>query len=218
MLYYYYPHYYYYLSLGTEPKFFSYDRQRFFCWATHIPAFSSPISTSYKVCGFHYVSLAILEITVFIRLASNSQRSTSLFLLSVGVKEVWHHTQPSPIHSWAISFTLEWKNCFGSRRVDIDIFGMYCMPMNFSSKKLICVIWILPQDTALEKLFCMSVCELECMHLHRIIIGTSRGQKRHWIPWNCSYRWLCAVQCDCWELSPSPLQKQPVFLTTKLSF
>ena len=40
----------------------------------------------------HGVTLAILELTIWTRLASNSQRSTYLYLLSAMIRGVRHHT------------------------------------------------------------------------------------------------------------------------------
>lgn len=41
--------------------------------------------------GFLYVTLAILELTLYVRLASNSQKSSCLCLPSAGIKVVQRH-------------------------------------------------------------------------------------------------------------------------------
>jgi hypothetical protein len=40
-----------------------------------------------------YIALAVLKLAIYIRLALNSQRSTSLCLLSAGIKGLSHNTQ-----------------------------------------------------------------------------------------------------------------------------
>ena len=42
--------------------------------------------------GSYYVALAVLELTLYTRLATNSQRSTCLCLPSAGIKAVCHHS------------------------------------------------------------------------------------------------------------------------------
>jgi hypothetical protein len=47
------------------------------------------------------------------------------------------------------------------------------------------------------------------------MIMHGRGQKKALEPWS----WVtdgCELPCGCWELSPGPLQKQPIPLTTEL--
>jgi hypothetical protein len=43
--------------------------------------------------GSHYVAVAVLELSMWTRLASNSQRSICLRLLSAGIKRVHHYAQ-----------------------------------------------------------------------------------------------------------------------------
>lgn len=43
--------------------------------------------------GSHYISMAVLELPMQSRLASNSERSSSLFLLGGEIKGICHHTQ-----------------------------------------------------------------------------------------------------------------------------
>ncbi|EGW00444.1 hypothetical protein I79_016021 [Cricetulus griseus] len=44
----------------------------------------------------HDVAPAGMEVTLYTRLASNSQRSSCLFLLSAGIRGVHHLTSPHP--------------------------------------------------------------------------------------------------------------------------
>lgn len=47
-----------------------------------------------KGVGSHYVFLAGLELTMYTKLALNSQRSACLFLPHVGIKDIYHHAWP----------------------------------------------------------------------------------------------------------------------------
>lgn len=39
----------------------------------------------------------------------------------------------------------------------------------------------------------LPVCMYACMHEYHLLPGVLGGQKRFWIPWNWSYRWLGAA-------------------------
>lgn len=48
---------------------------------------------TFKIGSLYYVGLAVLELTMQTKLASNSQRSTYLYLLGAGIKGMNHYTQ-----------------------------------------------------------------------------------------------------------------------------
>lgn len=59
------------------------------------------------------------------------------------------------------------------------------------------------------------------VYRHRVAQGhfedtcnVHQDQKRVWIAWNCSYRWLWVTQHRCWAQNSGPLQ---LFLTTEPS-
>lgn len=74
------------------------------------------------VCMFetkssYYVALAILEFAMQISLASNSQSSTCLGLLSAGIKDMWHLWASiislAPVALCLIIFLVPWKCVYG---------------------------------------------------------------------------------------------------------
>ena len=61
----------------------------------------------------HYVALAILELTEWTRLASNSPRAACLCLLSAGIKGVPHHAWPLVSVVINLSYRLPKANVWG---------------------------------------------------------------------------------------------------------
>lgn len=146
-----------------------------------------------QVCGC-YLANGHNSVASSISLSSLKHRNTSLHV-------PYFHLKPTVIKLWSPNYRITWE--FVSEQMSLTT----------------------PAGTKLEALGsrgpAMWMCHLvymatlpACMSLYHMHTWYPRKPEECQIPWDQSYRWLVVS----WEWKSSPLEEQPVLVTTEIFF